>query len=478
MVYLDIVNTYVGRLYHERQDTIVGCTVESDTQWTFPISLHYQYSLLTPEYASRFTRVVSQPSNIDFTQNVKEPPKTPETPKSHSLPRLTFAPQNASDTSKSSTADQQEMVPTQSDTKNRRDILIDEHFVMSVHGDDNILSHDEVNDSQHEDHTDTVSNDITGSDSEGEDAILVVPRASIAVPMVSVIMTTYNCVKYIEHAIRSLQCQTLTNWELVVVDDRSTDGTDQLLRILAEEDDRIVYLHNQHNVGCYASKNIGIRYARGTWLTFQDADDHSLSQRFEKQLTFCMTGESESGSNMTLHKGDVTVHDACYVVSLARKQKVWTWIPITLFLPLQLFREKLGAFDTVRFGADSEMRRRLQTLRLRVGVLDDYLYACPDRWIELSSRTTSLTGDITKDPIRELYRKGYMDMHTPLLRTSTLSEADARFLRYPFPPFKRQDTHERTHPFPIDGLSKEDGDSLFPSTQEIHANLSLYAELQ
>ena len=158
MVYLDIVNTYVGRLYHERQDTIVGCTVESDTQWTFPISLHYQYSLLTPEYASRFTRVVSQPSNIDFTQNVKEPPKTPETPKSHSLPRLTFAPQNASDTSKSSTADQQEMVPTQSDTKNRRDILIDEHFVMSVHGDDNILSHDEVNDSQHEDHTDTVSN--------------------------------------------------------------------------------------------------------------------------------------------------------------------------------------------------------------------------------------------------------------------------------------------------------------------------------
>lgn len=474
MVYLDIVNTHVGRLYHERQDMIVGCTVEFDAQWTFPISLHYQYSLLTSDDVSRFTRAISQPSKKDFSQTAKAPTTTPEKPQSPSLPRLTFAPQHVNDTPEN----KQTMVRTLSDTKNPRDILIDEHFVMTVDDDNVVLSHDEVNDSQHEDHTDTVSNDTTGSDSEGEAAILVAPKASIAVPMVSVIMTTYNCVKYIEHAIRSLQCQTLTNWELVVVDDRSTDGTDQLLRDLAEEDDRIVYLHNQHNVGCYASKNIGIRYARGTWLTFQDADDHSLSQRFEKQLSFCMTGESESGSNMTLHKGDATTHDACYVVSLARKQKVWTWIPITLFLPLQLFREKLGAFDTVRFGADSEMRKRLQTLRLRVGVLDDYLYACPDRWIELSSRTTSLTGDITKEPIREMYRKGYMDMHTPLLRTDTLSEADARFLRYPFPPFKRQDTHERTHPFPIDGLSKEDGNTLFPSTQEIHANLSLYAKLQ
>lgn len=478
MVYLDIVNTHVGRLYHERQGTVVGCTVESDAQWTFPISLHYQYSLLTPADVSRFTRALPQPSKTDSIQTVRAPKVKQETRKSHSLPRLTFAPQHVSgDAQEPATENQQDAAHTLSDTASPRDVLIDEHYVMVVDEEDDLRPPETMATTQHDELADSASNDTTESESEEEDAILVAPQASIAVPMVSVIMTTYNCVKYIEHAIRSLQCQTLTNWELVVVDDRSTDGTDQLLRDLAEEDDRIVYLHNQHNVGCYASKNIGIRYARGTWLTFQDADDHSLSQRFEKQLTFCMTGESES-SSITRHKDDATAHDACYVVSLARKQKVWTWIPITLFLPLKLFREKLGAFDTVRFGADSEMRKRLQTLRLRVGVLDDYLYACPDRWIELSSRTTSLTGDVSKEPIRELYRAGYMDMHTPLLRTATLSEADARFLRYPFPPFKRQDTHERTHPFPIDGLSKEDGDTLFPSTQEIHANLALYAELQ
>ena len=106
-------------------------------------------------------------------------------------------------------------------------------------------------------------------------------------------MTTYNCVKYLEHAVRSLQSQTLTNWELIVVDDRSTDGTDSQLRALAEEDDRIVCLHNRHNVGCYAAKNTAIAYARGEWLTFHDADDHSMSERLEKQLWYCVTGESD-----------------------------------------------------------------------------------------------------------------------------------------------------------------------------------------
>ena len=318
---------------------------------------------------------------------------------------------------------------------------------------------------------------------EGETAaptIFLAPAARVAVPTVSVVMTTYNCVKYLEHAVRSLQSQTLTNWELIVVDDRSTDGTDAQLRALAEEDDRIVYLHNRHNVGCYAAKNTAIAYARGTWLTFHDADDHSMSERLEKQLWYCVTGESDRrgrprarGAHPPPSAATDQGYDACYVTSLARKQKVWAWLPITLFLPLRLFREKLGAYDTVRFGADSELRKRLHSLRLRVGILKDYLYACPDRWIELSTRTTSLTGDATKDPIRELYAKGYAGLHRPLQQAPALTEAEARLLRYPFPPFKRQDKCTRTHPFVIPGLTEAQAARLFPSTEAIRENLAL-----
>jgi hypothetical protein len=320
-------------------------------------------------------------------------------------------------------------------------------------------------------------------DDEEEDVsdaiVLPSPAARVAVPTVSVVMTTYNCVKYLEHAVRSLQSQTLTNWELIVVDDRSTDGTDAQLRALAEEDDRIVYLHNRHNVGCYAAKNTAIAYARGEWLTFHDADDHSMSERLEKQLWHCVTGESDRrgrtrarGAHPPPSAADQG-YDACYVTSLARKQKVWTWLPITLFLPLRLFREKLGAYDTVRFGADSELRKRLHSLRLRVGILKDYLYACPDRWIELSTRTTSLTGDATKDPIRELYAKGYAGLHRPLQQAPALTEAEARLLRYPFPPFKRQDVCTRTHPFVIPGLTEAQAARLLPSTEAIRENLAL-----
>lgn len=269
------------------------------------------------------------------------------------------------------------------------------------------------------------------------------PNLSISVPTVSIIMTTYNCAKYIEHAIRSLQAQTLTNWELVVVDDRSTDDlTDRLLRELAQEDDRMVYLRNTRNLGCYASKNIALEYVRGTWLTFHDADDYSMCERLEKQLQYCLgNSTSDTNRNTNTRRNGTTAgspsptpsYECCYATSLARKQKTWTWIPITMFLRTETFHEKLGAFDTVRFGADSEIRERMASLQMRVGVVEDYLYACPDRWIEPGGRTTSLTGDQTHDPIREHYRDAYLRFHHRVRRTVPLQQRQA-LLQYPFPP--------------------------------------------
>ena len=282
--------------------------------------------------------------------------------------------------------------------------------------------------------------------------IVLHPRPVVSVPTVSVVMTAYNCAKYIEHAIRSLQAQTLTNWELIVVDDRSTDHTDVLMRAMAEEDDRIVYLHNHHNLGCYASKNVGISHARGTWLTFHDADDCSMGERLEKQLHFCVHGDG--GDTATSDNNDSKrPFDCCYAVSLARKQKTWTWIPITMFVHTETFHDTLGAFDTVRFGADSEIRERMRVLQLRVGVLDDYLYACPDRWIELSRpRAASLTGNAKHDPIRVHYRRAYTQFHTHV-QLHVEPERRTQWLRYPFPPpHIGENATQHQRPFVVDGI--------------------------
>ena len=93
-------------------------------------------------------------------------------------------------------------------------------------------------------------------------------------PEISVLMPAYNAERYIEAAIRSLEEQTVENWELIVVDDCSTDGTAQLLRRLAAEDPRIRPIFSAENRGAAASRNLALEQCRGSYVALLDADDH------------------------------------------------------------------------------------------------------------------------------------------------------------------------------------------------------------
>ena len=75
-------------------------------------------------------------------------------------------------------------------------------------------------------------------------------------PLVSVVMPAYNAWRYLREAVRSLQEQTVNDWELLVVDDCSQDETPQLLRQLAQEDARIHPIYNEYNRGAAASRNL------------------------------------------------------------------------------------------------------------------------------------------------------------------------------------------------------------------------------
>lgn len=103
---------------------------------------------------------------------------------------------------------------------------------------------------------------------------------------VSVIMPAYNCESYIDETIQSLLNQTYTNWELVVVDDCSTDRTGEILQQYAKIDKRIKYVKNEHNLHAAASRNRAIRLAKGQYLAFLDSDDIWKDDKLEKQLSF------------------------------------------------------------------------------------------------------------------------------------------------------------------------------------------------
>lgn len=102
--------------------------------------------------------------------------------------------------------------------------------------------------------------------------------------LVSIIMPSYNTASYIEESIRSVLNQTYGNWELIVVDDCSTDNTDEVVSNIY--DLRIRLLKNEHNSGAAISRNRALREAKGQWIAFLDSDDLWNPEKLEKQIAF------------------------------------------------------------------------------------------------------------------------------------------------------------------------------------------------
>lgn len=108
--------------------------------------------------------------------------------------------------------------------------------------------------------------------------------------LVSIIMPSYNTAKYIAESIQSVLDQTYKNLELIIVDDFSTDNTDEIVRPFLV-DERIHYLKNELNSGAAVSRNRALREAKGRWIAFLDSDDLWMPEKLEKQISFMETND-------------------------------------------------------------------------------------------------------------------------------------------------------------------------------------------
>ena len=102
--------------------------------------------------------------------------------------------------------------------------------------------------------------------------------------LVSIIMPSYNTASFIEETIQSVLNQTYTNWELIIVDDCSTDNTNEVVDTI--KDCRIHYLKNEKNSGAAISRNKALREAKGQWIAYLDSDDLWMPEKLEKQIKF------------------------------------------------------------------------------------------------------------------------------------------------------------------------------------------------
>ena len=92
-------------------------------------------------------------------------------------------------------------------------------------------------------------------------------------PALSIIIPAYNCENHIGHMVQSIQANSFPDWELIIVNDKSTDRTKAVVADLAKSDRRITLVNQRQNGGASVARNTGIGKARGQYVMFLDADD-------------------------------------------------------------------------------------------------------------------------------------------------------------------------------------------------------------
>ena len=104
--------------------------------------------------------------------------------------------------------------------------------------------------------------------------------------LVSIITPSFNSERFITETIQSVLNQTYKNWEMIIVDDCSTDKTEEIIHHFMEEDSRIHFVKLNKNSGAGVARNSGLQIARGRFIAFLDSDDVWKAHKLETQLAF------------------------------------------------------------------------------------------------------------------------------------------------------------------------------------------------
>lgn len=200
-------------------------------------------------------------------------------------------------------------------------------------------------------------------------------------PTVSVIMPVYNGEQYLAESINSLLDQTFIDWELIIVDDGSTDQTSQIVRSFSQKDSRIRLVNHANNLGLVASLNDALLATAGKLIARQDADDLSTPDRLEKMVHFFQENPETGlvGSNgYYLDEGGKVVGDSDFPLDHEEIRKAILTGKSPFFHGSWMFRreciEKVGLYNSLLFsGEDKDYWLRVGE-QYNTGNLPDKLY--------------------------------------------------------------------------------------------------------
>ena len=183
--------------------------------------------------------------------------------------------------------------------------------------------------------------------------------------LVSIITPTYNCGKFIAETIETVLAQTYKNFEMIIVDDCSTDNTKEVVEQFSKSDDRIKYFCLETNSGAAVARTTAMEKANGEYMAFLDSDDLWHPQKLEKQIAFMQ----ETGYKFTYTDYQIQLNGQ--------------WLPYIYYGPQKVTKRKMKDycyFSTITVMYDREYVGLIQIEPLRKN--NDYAM-----WLKIIEKT-------------------------------------------------------------------------------------------
>ena len=204
--------------------------------------------------------------------------------------------------------------------------------------------------------------------------------------LVSIVMPTYNCGKFIGESIESIVAQTYNDWELIISDDCSTDNTRDIIRPYLEKDSRIKYICNDRNKGAAVTRNEALAIARGRWIAFLDSDDLWRPEKLERQINFM----SKNDYAFSYHKySEIDERGQLLGVEVGGIKKVGKFGMFACCWPgcltVMYDREKIGDIQIIPIAKNNDTAMWLKVIRKAP------CYLLPENLAKYRRRTNSIT---------------------------------------------------------------------------------------
>lgn len=205
--------------------------------------------------------------------------------------------------------------------------------------------------------------------------------------LVSIIMPTYNCGKFIAETIKTVLEQTYTNWELVIVDDCSKDDTEQVVKSFS--DSRIRYYKLEQNSGAAVARTTAMQKAEGEYMAFLDSDDLWKKDKLEKQLKFM----KDNKYNFTCTAYEQVDEQGNKLGKIIKTKKKAGYNRILLDCPVGNSTVMYNVSALGKFEVPNIRKRNDDALWLQMLKKEKYIYGMDEILMEYRIRTNSISSN-------------------------------------------------------------------------------------